>query len=71
MDIDATERTAGSEPKLIPLKSAAYDLDLTPEGLRQRLIRLGNGVRQGGRWFIAEPLVKEMRHAAQVLGGRK
>jgi len=71
MNPNATESTAVKNSDLIPLKSAAFDLDLTPEGLRQRLIRLGIGTRQGGRWYIAAPLVEEMRRAADVLWGRK
>jgi hypothetical protein len=58
-----------TDSELIPLKTAAYDLGLTPEGLRQRLIRLQKGVRCGGRWFIEAQLVDRMRQAAEVLGG--
>jgi hypothetical protein len=57
--------------KLVPLKSAAHCLNLTPEGLRQRLLRLGLGIRKGGRWYITIHLIEEMRLAAQVLGVRR
>jgi hypothetical protein len=65
------EQTNSAEVELIPLKRAAYTLQLTPEGLRQRLIRLGNGIRRGGRWYVAVQSVSAMQQAAQVLGGRR
>ena len=65
------EQQARNDPDLIPLKSAAYSLHLTPEGLRRRLLRLGVGTRHRGRWYIAARLIDDMRRAAQILGGRK
>jgi hypothetical protein len=65
------EQQARNNPDLIALKSAAYSLNLTPEGLRRRLLRLGVGIRQGRRWYIAAHLIDEMQRAAEILGGRK
>jgi hypothetical protein len=61
--------TESQYSELIPLKRAAYDLGLTPEGLRLRLIRIGQGIRRNGRWYIEAARVEEMRNAAVVLGG--
>jgi hypothetical protein len=62
-------------PDLVPLKRAAGDLGLTPEGLRRRLIRVGVGARIGARWFIPAQVVVEMRDTAEraekVLWGRR
>ncbi len=69
MESNLANRCTDSE--LLPLKVAAHNLRLTPEGLRQRLIRLGNGVRRGGRWYVAARSVAEMRQAAEVLGAHR
>ena len=71
MSAMATEQQARNDPDLIPLKRASHSLNLTPEGLRRRLLRLGLGTRQGRRWYIAAHLIKEMQRAAEILGGRK
>jgi hypothetical protein len=68
MQANRSEPIPSSETKLIPLKCAAADLGLTTEGLRQRIIRLRKGVRLGGRWFVPEPVIADMRRAAAILG---
>jgi hypothetical protein len=53
----------------VPLKAAAFDLNITTEGLRKRLIRIGQGQRKGSRWFIPRDLLDAMRGAQPVLMG--
>jgi hypothetical protein len=58
-----TTENLSRQPDLIPLKA-----DLTAEGLRQRLLRLEKGLRQGGRWYVAASDIEQMRFASAVLG---
>jgi hypothetical protein len=67
MQTTTTEKLS-RQPDLIPLKAAASALDLTSEGLRQRLLRLEKGLRQGGRWYVAASDIEQMRFASAVLG---
>jgi hypothetical protein len=51
----------------IALKTAAHVLNLTPEGLRTRLIRTGAGFRRGARWFVMPIELRRMLIASRVL----
>ena len=55
--------------EFVPLKAAAFDLSITSEGLRKRLIRIGRGHREGSRWFIPRDLLDAMRGAQPLLTG--